>query len=99
MKHKENETYQLVPGDEHEDAWHVRVLKGEFTETVIQYGKVSVNEKEGHMTFNFTVISSPDESVTSENVDLQLCAGDILHECLRVGIEEGSVGIRERDKK
>jgi hypothetical protein len=98
MKHEENKTYELIPGEEHEDAWHVRILEGDFIETVLQYGKVSVNEKEGCMTFDFAVISSPNELATSENVDLQICAGDILQECIKSGLEEGSIGLRERDK-
>ena len=99
MKHKENETYQLVPGLAHEDAWHVRILEGPFAETVIQYGKVTVNETEEHLTFDFTIISSPDEDLTSENVDLKLYAGDILEECIRAGIEEGSAHLKERNEK
>ena len=88
MKHKENATYQLVPGNEGDQHWLVRFLEGPYAETVIQFGSISVNEEaEGTMSFNFFVESSPDSELTPDNVDLQLWAGDVLHEIIRDAIE------------
>ena len=98
MKHKENETYQLVPGNEGDQHWLVRFLEGPFAETVIQFGSISVNEEdEGTMSFNFFVESSPDTTLTSENVDLQLWAGDVLQEIIRDAIETNSAVLKERE--
>jgi hypothetical protein len=97
MKHKENQTYQLVPGEEGDQHWLVRFLEGPYAETVIQYGSISVNdEEEGTMSFNFFVESSPDSELTSDDVDLQLWAGDILQEILREAIMDGSAVLQEQ---
>lgn len=99
MKHKENKTYQFVPGDHDDQQWLVRFLEGEFAETVIQYGAISVNEEsEGMMTFNFIISSSPDSELTAENVDLQLYAGDVLQEIIRDAIENDSAIFKEREQ-
>ena len=70
--HKENQTYQLVPGEEGDQHWLVRIIDGVFNECVIQYGSISINEeKKDEMNFNFFVESSPDPELTSENPELQ----------------------------
>ena len=97
MKHKENQTYQLVPGEEGDQHWLVRFLEGPYAETVIQYGSISVNdEEEGTMSFNFFVESSPDSELTSDDVDLQLWASDILQEIIREAIMDGSAVLQEQ---
>jgi hypothetical protein len=98
IPHKENETYVLVPGGDGDQHWLVRFLEGPFAETVIQFGSISVNEEaQDSMSFNFFVESSPDTELTSENVDLQLWAGDVLQEILREAIETGSAVMKERE--
>lgn len=101
MNHKENETYKFEPADDnHEQAWNIRILDGIFNETVIQYGAISANEVEGHLTFNFQVVSSPDEDLSSENEELQEAAGDILQNIIRTSIEnnDGTVVMQEKEK-
>lgn len=98
MKHKENVTYQLVPGEDGDQHWLVRFLEGPFAETVIQFGAISVNEEsEGIMNFNFFVESSPDSELTSEDVDLQLYAGDVLQEIIRDAIENNTAVLKEKE--
>ena len=98
MKHKENETYQLVPGGDGDQHWLVRFLEGPFAETVIQFGSITFNEEsEGILSFNFFVDSSPNSELTSEDVDLQLWAGDVLQEILRDAVETGSAVLKERE--
>ena len=98
MKHKENETYQLVPGGDGDQHWLVRFLEGPFAETIIQFGSIAVNEEdEGILSFNFFVDSSPNSELTSEDVDLQLWAGDVLQEILRDAVETGSAVLKERE--
>ena len=98
IPHKENETYVLVPGGDGDQHWLVRFLEGPFAETVIQFGSISVNEEaQDSMSFNFFVESSPDTELTSENVDLQLWAGDVLQEILREAIETGSAVMKEKE--
>ena len=80
-KLSENLDYELIPVDNpNEQAWHVRILRGDFLETVLCYGNVGV--KKDHLTFNFDVITTPYEGLTSESVELQNTAADILEDIL-----------------
>lgn len=76
----ENEHYQLVPHEDNE--WQVRILEGDFTETVIRYGSVSFSEKDYTVKFDYSLVSSPDEYLDTENPDLQKTASKILHSIL-----------------
>ena len=88
MKHSENKTYSLIPGDDGDQHWKIRFLEGPYSETVIQYGAISIDGKDdGIMTFNFLIESSPDEDLTVDDIDLQLWAGDVLQEIIRDAIE------------
>lgn len=92
--------YELIPAEDDEQAWAVRILTGDYVETVLRYGAIGFNqEEEGVMTFNFGVISSPDPDLTSENADLQEYAGDLLQAIIRDGIESGSVMMREKENE
>jgi len=95
VEHEENDTYQLIPNEVNEEFWSVRILKGMFNETVIRYGNIAFNEvAEGVMSFNFTVESSPDSTITEENEVLQEVAGDILQRIIANALDnnEGIVG-------
>jgi len=97
MKHEENVTYQLVPGDQGDQHWLVRFLEGPFPETVIQYGAISFNEAaENMMSFNFFIESSPDPDLTVDNVELQEFAGDILQQIIKRAIEDNSVVMEDK---
>ena len=97
MKHKENETYQFVPGTASDQQWYVRLLEGPYSETVIQYGAISVNDEEqGIMSFAFDIVESPDESLEVSDADLQLWAGDVLQEIIRDAIENNTAILKER---
>jgi len=98
MKHKENVTYELIPDENHEDVWNVRILEGIYNETVINFGAISFNEHEqGVMTFNFHIIESPDPDLTVDDEDLQEFAGDVLQEIISDAIKKdnGTIGFRE----
>jgi len=93
----ENIDYQLVPVEDMPDAWAVRILTGEFIETVIAYGAVSFNEVKDHLSFNFVVVTSPNDQAVTENEDLQLLAGNILNSIIANGIEDGSVEFKDKN--
>ena len=89
---KENKDYQLVPVDiENEQAWDIRIISGEFNETVIRYGNVSVDGKDEKLHFNFSVILAPSEYITESNQDLQLVAADILLDVIENAIQNETV--------
>lgn len=98
MTRIENQHYEMVPSDRSIDSWDIRILEGEFNETVITFGAVRFDGKKDRMTFSFEVISSPDPNVTTENVDLQIEAGEILESVMSRGMEEGYVKMREKEE-
>jgi hypothetical protein len=80
----ENTDYELVPSEG--ENWDVRILTGEFTETVLQYGKLVMSDDGEHLTFNFDVVTSPDLELTDKNLDLQACAGKLLSSILESAV-------------
>ena len=76
----ESKDYELIPLEDDTDAWGVRILTGEFSETVIKYGNVGFEGtgKNMMMKFNFDIISTPDEDLDVTNTELQEFARDIL---------------------
>lgn len=93
--------YELIPVEyvDNEAAWDVRILRGEFTETVLRYGTISFDGVEENLRFDFRVVESPDPDISSEVVVLQEFAADILEDILDRGINEGWVyGTEEKEK-
>lgn len=82
---KENVDYELIPSEG--ENWDVRLLTGEFTETVIQYKELRVDESEEHLKFNFDIVSSPDLGLTDEEYALQKRVGDVLYSILETAAE------------
>ena len=93
QKVSEDIDYELTPTEdvENEQAWDVRILRGPFTETVIRFGNIALNETEGCLNFNFMVVSSPDETLNEDREDLQVFVGDILESVLENAISNGSL--------
>lgn len=83
---EENVQYELIPGDD--DHWHIRIKEGEFIESVISFGKISLEEDSPILSFDLTLESSPDEELTSDNIDLQKCAGKILESIIVNNLNE-----------
>ena len=77
----ENIDYELFPQDESEN-WSIRILKGDFVETVIQFGMLRVVEDGESMKYDFNVIQSPNDEAVIENDALQELAGDVLFSIL-----------------
>jgi len=95
---KENIDYQLVPAPDHDQDWAVRVLTGDYVETVLKYGAIGFNEEEeGLMTFNFEVVESPDTDLSAADEDLQEYAGDLLQQIIKQAIEEGTLITKEKE--
>ena len=92
---KEHVDYEIIPSREDEQAWNVRILKGPFIETVLKYGVIKFNEIPKNMSFNFTIVYSPDTELTHENVELQDFAGAMLEEIMAQGIKDGDIITKE----
>ena len=70
---EENVDYELVPVDgPNEMGWEIRILTGDFVETIIRYGQLRYHEEDDNIHFDFFVTKSPDPDATENNVDLQL---------------------------
>lgn len=92
----ENEDYALVPCEDtpNDQAWSVRVLKGDYTETVIRYGNLKfsgVDEDEPNLHFNFEIDSSPLADLNEEDGELQKFAGDLLLSIIEDAIEQDTL--------
>ena len=94
---KENEDFVFVPIEEDPDAWGVRFTNGAFIETVIVYGAIGFNEVEDNLSFNFSIKSSPDSELTTENTELQTHAADVLTAIIVDGVENGYVQLKDKD--
>ena len=92
---KENEDYALVPLDNDPDAWAIRFLNGPFVETVIQYGVVTMDGKEGALKFNYEIVSSPDAELTTEDKLLASHATKVLCSLIVQSIEDDAAEITE----
>lgn len=96
----EGTDYDLIPCDQvgNDQAWDIRVLRGEFVETVLRFGNISFNEENDCLNFNFLVISSPNSFATEENETLQTFAGDILQSVLEDAIKNDALLTKEKDE-
>lgn len=89
---KENVDYELVPVDGLNDqGWEVRILTGDYVETVIRYGALRFDESDGHIHYDFVVSYTPDSTVNEDVEGLQLRAGDILNSILETAVKEESL--------
>jgi hypothetical protein len=88
-KFSEGIDYELIPVDcDNEQAWEIRINRT-FPETIIRYGKVKFDGIQEVLKFDFMVVKSPDENLTSENEELQDVAGEILQDILERAANEG----------
>jgi hypothetical protein len=92
MKYKENIDYELIPSSTDDDHWNVRFLTGDYVETVIAYGKISlegngVGDTDTRMSFNLEIVNTPDPDLTDKNEDFQSYAGDILLSIISESLE------------
>jgi hypothetical protein len=97
---EENKDYELVPTDwdVEVEGWDVRFLTGEFTETVIRFGKITIDGESEELKFNFSIVSSPDQELTEKNVTLQEDVGKILLDIIESQIANEEFKYREIDR-
>jgi len=61
IKFVQGTDYEYVVNDKDLNSVHIKLLTGEYKDTVFKYGKVAIDEKDdnAYLQFNFTVIQSP----------------------------------------
>lgn len=92
--------YEIIPS-ENPHGWDIRILE-EYPETVISFGALEFvgegeNDEDGQISFNFSIVSTPDPDLTTEDLTFQVYVGRILNAILAVAIEEGTLVGKEKD--
>lgn len=92
--------YEIIPS-ENPHGWDIRILE-EFPETVISFGALEYqgegpDDEEGYLSYNFTIVSTPDPDLTVEDLTFQAYTGRILNAILAVAIEEGTLVGKDKD--
>ena len=84
--------YELIPSNvaEIEQAWDVRVLRGDYIETVLRFGNIAFDGEKDCITFNFVVTSSP-SGADEDDEYLQEHVGAILESILEEAAKAGSL--------
>lgn len=68
----EGKDYELVPVMEGDtELWNVRILEGDYLETVIRFGTLTPDTRNQEIRFTFDVIYTPDDAITKEDGGLQ----------------------------
>jgi len=93
----EGKDYELVMPEDEGEYWACHILTGDFVETVIKFGAISLNESEDALNFNFYVVSSPDTNANIDNHDLQIVAQQILTSVMNTCLTEGHFELRDRE--
>lgn len=88
--------YEFIPSPNDNQAWQVRMLSGPFPETVIQFDNLQINGKEEQINFNFTIVETPEEDLTTDNIELQQACGSVLFYILEDSLTNGTAEITER---
>jgi hypothetical protein len=77
---EENKDFMLIPRDDNSmsEDWDVRIESGPYTETVIRYAPLQIDEENDCLKFSFTVQYSPIEYLNENDSGLQELAGQLL---------------------
>lgn len=90
--------YEIIPS-ENPHGWDIRILE-EYPETVISFGTISfdaVDGDDGHITFNFTIVSTPDPDLTTEDLTFQEYIGRILTSIIETSVAEGTMLAQDQE--
>jgi hypothetical protein len=71
--------YEYVVDEKDKASVHIKLLNGEYKDTVFKYGKVGVKEEgdKAYLQFNFDVIQSPIKKL-EKNLEFKNYIGDLL---------------------
>lgn len=94
MKLDQNVDWEMIPGEG--THWDIRLLTGDYTETVLRFTAIKISDDEEYMNFNFDVVSSPDPDLTDEDVKLQEYAGHVMSSILE---EAAKVALANKNNK
>ena len=93
-KLSENVHFEIIPSED-KHGWNIRILE-EFPETVIAFDVIEVVEDEDQLSFNFTIIYTPDTDLSVESLPLQEYTGRILTSLLEVAVSDGTLVAQDK---
>ena len=82
----ENEDYSLLASNTDEDHWDIRLMTGEFAETVISFGKIVAGVD--CLNFDYKIVSTPDPELKVNDTRLQTVAGSVLYSIVESAAEK-----------
>ena len=76
---RETVDYEYVVDEKDKDSVHIKLLSGDYKDTVFKYGKVGVKEEgdKAYLQFNFDVIYSPIKKL-DKKLEFRNYIGDLL---------------------
>tara|TARA_B100000902_G_scaffold378470_1_gene411768 strand:+ start:9880 stop:10188 length:309 start_codon:yes stop_codon:yes gene_type:complete len=93
---QENKDYELIPSPDDSHAWHIRILTGDFTESIVQFGTISFDGKRKQFNYDFNIIESPDPELSLDNEELHFVLARVLEDIIERGEKEGWVKLDEK---
>ena len=72
----ENEDYELVPNEN--DGWDIKLLTGDFAETIFNFGAIKVADDGETMKYSADIVYSPVDENYDENLEWHQLTGSIL---------------------
>jgi hypothetical protein len=90
---KEGIDYELIPAkdSDNDQAWDIRILEGDYVETVIRFGNIKLDGESGCLNFNFVIQSTPNNNLDESDVDFQNYVADILENILIEAAKHDSI--------
>jgi hypothetical protein len=93
-----------VPGHDNEQAWMVRILRGEFKDVLMGFTNVEYNGTSNSLRFKYSAAmvlnDSADTNVyvlDTSDIKLQDLAFDVLQDVIKNGIANGSIVFDDKD--
>ena len=76
---KEAVDYEYVIDEKDKNSVHIKLLTGEYKDTIFKYGKVGVKEEDdkAYLQFNYDVIQSPIKNL-EKKLEFKNYIGDLL---------------------
>lgn len=93
-KLSENVHFEIIPSED-KHGWNIRILE-EFPETIIAFDVIELVENEEQISFNFTIISTPDEDLSVNDLTLQEFTGRILTSLLEIAVADGTLVAQDK---
>ena len=83
---RENEDYELTPTEN--DFWNIRILTGDYIETVFNFGTITVGEESLNYSATVREHQQGDSWVADEDLEWHNTTGAILYDILERSLDK-----------